>query len=190
MSKIGCRCRKMEGKVKNVFCIYPWIWIAPLQHTLFWTDIWPYGLCPSNFLIYFAEFSCHIFCLCVCVGVWVFEALESRMALRGARYPVWGSVDCFLLPSLLCPPCPPCPPLVCLCQRAEPSLRPLQSSRCSVAKIKCVTDFLGCCRGAFFKYSQTFFSLSFKSIILLKVLLRWYHEVFCHSLNNAACTSV
>lgn len=42
------------------------------------------------------------------VSLWkAFEALECRMPLRGARYPVWGSVDCCLLPPLPCPQCPP-----------------------------------------------------------------------------------
>lgn len=71
-----------------------------------------------------AELSSHKFTGCLCVAglhnavmcqrerrvfLWkAFEALESRMPLRGAQYPVWGSVDCFLLsPSsspLSCPP--------------------------------------------------------------------------------------
>ena len=42
------------------------------------------------------------------VFLWkAFEALECRMPLRGAWYPVWGSVDCCLLPPLPCPQCPP-----------------------------------------------------------------------------------
>lgn len=42
------------------------------------------------------------------VFLWkAFEALECRMPLRGAQYPVWGSVDCCLLPPLPCPQCPP-----------------------------------------------------------------------------------
>lgn len=44
--------------------------------------------------------------VCVCVCLWkAFETLESRMPLREAQYPVWGSVDRFLLPFLLPPYC-------------------------------------------------------------------------------------
>lgn len=94
-----------------------------------WLTSWPWYFSHAQFLLSFLHTGSQVVGVSllstmqrcvrgkeVCLRKKAFEALESRMPLRGAQYPVWGSVDCFLLPSL---PCPQCPLPFLLCQELD-----------------------------------------------------------------------